>query len=142
MDIKKMLETHKEIDDNINMKLEEIAQLRALAERCTIRITGETRSAGNYSDKVGRNAAKMIDLEHKIDADIDRLVDLKERIMSLAATLGDDSERIVIERHYILHESFEAIADKLGYTPRHVHRLHRSALARLEERCSADALLA
>jgi DNA-directed RNA polymerase specialized sigma subunit len=133
MDIKRLLESHREIDHGIDLKLEEIAQLRSLAERCTIRITGETRSACPASDKVGRNAAKIADLENKIDADIDRLVDLKEKLLDIAAALGDENERVIIERHYILHESFEAIAEKLGYTPRHVHRLHRSALAHLEE---------
>lgn len=133
MDIKKMLESHKEIDDGINLKLEEIAQLRALAERCTVRMTGESRSPGSHSDRVGRNAAKIADLENKIDADIDRLVDLKEKLMYFVSALEDERERNVIERHYILHESFEVIAEKLGYTPRHVHRLHRSALAHLDE---------
>lgn len=133
MDIKRLLESHREIDRGIDLKLEEIAQLRALAERCTIRITGETRTACAASDKVGRNAAKIADLEHKIDADIDRLVDLKEKILEIAGTLTDENERMIIERHYILHESFEAIAEKMCYTPRHVHRMHRSALAHLEE---------
>ncbi|MCR4779542.1 MAG: hypothetical protein K5876_00455 [Ruminiclostridium sp.] len=135
MDIKKLLESHRDIDRGIDLKLEEIAQLRALAERSTIRLTGESRSSG-YSDKVGKNAAKIADLENKIDADIDRLVELKEKILYFVKALSDENERIVTERHYLLHESFETIAEKMNYTPRHVHRLHRSALAHLEEHFS------
>ncbi|MBQ9483760.1 MAG: hypothetical protein IJU82_06170 [Ruminiclostridium sp.] len=132
MDIKKLLESHKEIDDDINLKLEEIAQLRALAERCTRRITDMGGNTGTPSDRVGKNAVKIADLENRIDARIDELVDLKDKIMYFVSALEDDGERVVIERHYILHESFEVIAEKLEYSTRHVMRLHRSALDHLE----------
>lgn len=133
MDIKKLLMSHKEIDDSINLKLEELAQLRAVAERCTVRISNESRPVGTHSDKVGRNAARIADLENKIDAQIDELVELKEKIMYLVAALDDDNERIVTERRYILHESIEQISEKLGYSPRHISRMLTSALVHLEE---------
>ena len=133
MDIKKFLESHKEIDDSINLKLDEIAQLRALAERCTAKIGSESRSVGTHSDKVGKYAAKIADLENKIDAEIDRLVDRKDEIMYFVRTLDDANERIVTERRYILHESIEKISEKLGYSPRHISRLLSSALEQMEE---------
>jgi len=133
MDIKKFLESHKEIDDSINLKLDEIAQLRALAERCTAKIGSESRSVGTHSDKVGKYAAKIADLENKIDAEIDRLVDRKDEIMYFVHALDDANERIVTERRYILHESIEKISEKLGYSPRHISRLLSSALEQMEE---------
>ncbi len=135
MDVKKLLASHREIDDRINLYLEEIAQLRALSEKCTARISGNdiSRPKGTYSDKVGKNAAKIADLEIRIDKEIDRLVDLKEQIMGIAALLKDNTSRAVIERRYILHETWEQIADKLGYTSRHITRLHNAAISDLEE---------
>lgn len=133
MDIRKLLESHKEIDDSINLKLEEIAQLRALAERCTVKISDESRPVGTCSDRVGRNAAKIADLENKINAQIDQLVELKEKIMYFVTALDDENERNVIERRFILHESMEQISEKLGYSPRHIHRMLTSALAHLDE---------
>ncbi len=133
MDIRKLLASHKEIDDSINLKLEELAQLRALAERCTVRITDESRPVGTHSDKVGMYSAKMADLENKINAQIDELVELKEKIMYLVGALEDENERNVIERRFILHESIDKIADKLGFSSRHVHRMLCSALSHLDE---------
>ncbi len=135
MDVKKLLASHKEIDDRINLYLEEIAQLRTLAEKCTLRISGEPFSGakGLHSDKVGQNAAKIADLEIRIDAEIDKLVDLKEQIMDMVSQLKDPTERAVIERRYILHETTETVADKTGYTPRHIRRVLNSALQHLEE---------
>ena len=133
MTIKELLASHKIIDDRINCMLDEIAELRALAERTTVRISGESRSRGGHSDKVGANAAKIADLEIKIDREIDRLVDLKDHILEVVASLDNETERTVTERHYILHETWETIAEKLCYTPRHVIRIHNKAVARLEE---------
>ncbi len=135
MDVKKLLASHREIDDRINVCLEEIAQLRALSEKCTMRISGNDiyRPKGTYSDKVGKNAVKIADLEIKIDREIDRLVELKERIMEIVSSLDSDTGRAVIERRYILHETWDQIADKLGYTTRHISRIHNDAIKRLEE---------
>ena len=133
MMIKELLASHKVIDDRINCMLDEIAELRALAERTTVRISGESRCRGGYSDKVGANAAKIADLEIKIDREIDRLVDLKEHIIEVVSALEDETERTVTERHYILHESWETIAEKLNYSPRHIIRIHNKAVAHLEE---------
>lgn len=132
MEVKRMLASHKIIDDRINLKLDEIAHLRALAERATMRIGGRKGNNGSHSDKVGKYASKIADLEKKIDRDIDRLVSLKERIMEIAASLDDYNERNVIERRYILHESLNEISEKMGYSIRHITRIHNQAMEKLE----------
>ena len=137
MNVKRFLESHKETDDRINVGLEEIAQLRALAERTTryISFDGGSRPKGAVSDKVGNYAVKIADLEAKIDREIDRLVDIREQIEEMASSLGDETQRNVIMRHYILHEPWELVAEKLCFSPRHVMRLHRQALEKLTEMC-------
>lgn len=132
MDVRRMLALHKALDERINLKLDEIAHLRALAERATMRIGGTKGKKGSYSDKVGKYASKIADLEKKIDSEIDRLVTMKERIMDIAASLDDDLERNIIERHYIMHESLTDISEKLGYSLRHITRVHIRALEKLE----------
>ena len=133
MNVRKLLLSHKEIDDRIELGLEEIAQLRCLAERVTVRTRlGENGPSGGYTDRVGTYAVKIADLERSIDRDIDRLVDLKETIMKMVASLGDETERMIIERRYILHENVETIAEKLCYSPRHIARLHKNAVEKLE----------
>lgn len=133
MDVKRMLLSHKHLDEKINLGLDEIAHLRALAERASVRLGGGSRPKGTHSDKVGKYASKIADLEKKIDREIDRLVSLKERIIDIAASLEDDTERSVIERHYILHENFTDISEKLGYSIRHITRIHNRALEKLEQ---------
>ena len=144
MNVKKFLESHKEIDDRINLDLEEIANLRALAERTTryISLDGSGGKNGTKSDKVGNYAVKIADLEAKIDREIDRLVDIRDQIAEMISVLDDETERTVIMRHYILHEPWETTAEKLCFSSRHVQRFHKQAIDRLEERFGNDILIA
>ena len=132
MNIRKLLESHKEIDDRINLGLEEIAQLRALAERVTQRFTFLGSTGSGNSDRVGNYAVKIADLELRIDREIDGLVELRERIMNVVSALGDSTERLILERRYIMHEGAEEIGEKLGYSSRHVTRILRKAITKLE----------
>ena len=134
MDVRKLLGSYKEIDHRINLDLEEIAQLRSLAERVTKNTSlCESPGKGGHSDRVGNYAVKIADLEIRIDREIDRLVDLKERIMTMTSSLDTAAERLIIERRYILGETIDTIAEKLGYSPRHITRMLSKALEKLAD---------
>ena len=84
MDIRKLLESHKEIDDRIELCLEEIARLRSLAEKVTSCISPDaSRGKGGHSDRVGNYAVKIAELEIQTDKEIDRLVELREKILKI-----------------------------------------------------------
>ena len=93
----------------------------------------ESPGKGGHSDNVGNYAVKIADLEIRIDREIDRLVDLKERIMAMTASLDTATERLIIERRYILGETIDTVAEKLGYSPRHITRMLRKALEKLAD---------
>ena len=143
MDIRKLLESHKEIDDRIELCLEEIARLRSLSERVSSCISPDvSRGKGGHSDRVGNYAVKIAELEIQTDKEIDRLVELRERIMKIVSSLDNNLERTVIERRYIMHESNEKIAERLGYCTRHITRVHRIALAKLEKMYNSEEKIA
>lgn len=143
MNIKELLVSYKLIDDRIELALEEIARLRSLAERMTQCISFDGRGGkGSHSDRVGNYAVRIAELEINTDREIDRLVDLREKILKIVSSLDDDVERIVIERRYIMFENNEAIAEKLGYSLRHIVRVHKSALANLEKMYNSEEQIA
>ncbi|MBO6232155.1 MAG: hypothetical protein J6O50_16465 [Ruminiclostridium sp.] len=143
MNIKELLVSYKLIDDRIELALEEIARLRSLAERMTQCISFDGRGGkGGHSDRVGNYAVRIAELEINTDREIDRLVDLREKILKIVSSLDDDVERIVIERRYIMFENNEAIAEKLGYSLRHIVRVHKSALAKLEKMYNSEEQIA
>ena len=42
--------------------------------------------------------------------------------------LSNINEKILLQARYILNETWEQIAERLGYSVMHTHRIHRSAL--------------
>lgn len=131
-EIQNFLNRHYEISQSIDAKLEQMEKLKRLAQKITAGPFTESRAAGGYTDRVGRTSAKILDLENEINEEIDRLVDAKIGIRELILTLPNETMRVILERHYLLHEGWERIAEKLGYCPRHITRLHRRALEMLE----------
>lgn len=133
MNIREFLNQHLEINNAINSKLEQIAELRRLGASAPSPIFSESRSIGVHSDRVGRTAAKIADLENEINKEIDILVDLKYKIREIIAAVTDSIRRTILERHYLLGESWEVIAEKVGYSTRHITRLHNQAIEELEK---------
>lgn len=42
--------------------------------------------------------------------------------------LTNTNEKILLQARYILNETWEQIAERLGYSVMHIHRIHRAAL--------------
>ena len=89
---------------------------------------------GNVSDKVGRTVAKIVDMERKIDRDIDDLSALRDEISKTINQISDTDIRTVLEYRYINGWSWRRIAAKMHYTEKHVTGyLHRKALHEVEK---------
>ncbi len=138
MNIKELLNSHYETNHAIESKLEQLAELKSLASKVTVSTFSESHSQGTHSDRVGRTTARIIDLENEINDEIDRLVDIKIKIRATISSLSDMNYRIVLERRYILNESWERISEKMGYSPRHIIRMHNRAIDILESSYSPE----
>lgn len=123
---KEYLSQYRTLDVEINSKLEQVTQLRALAAKVSPS-TG-FGAAGGISDRVGKTVAKIVDLENEINDDIDKLVELKREIRSRLATIKKPLHRIILEEHYINGKSFEKIGEKLNYSKMQICRMHGTAL--------------
>jgi len=71
------------LEQRINSKVEEVASLRKLVTKATASIHAERVSGTKQHNPIEKVIVKMIDLEYEIDADIDRLVDLKREIIGV-----------------------------------------------------------
>ena len=133
MNAKEYLNRYRHINSYIDCKLEQIAQLRELATR--ISPTAMFDKNGNVSDKVGRTVAKIVDLEHEIDVEIDKLIGIREEITGTISQIENIDIRTVLEYRYINGWSWRRIAAKMHYSEDHVAcYLHRKALHEIEKR--------
>lgn len=126
MTAKEYLSQYRTLDIEINSKLEQVEQLRALAAKVSPS-TGFGASGG-ISDRVGKTVAKIIDLENEINDDIDRLTDMKADIMRQINAIKSSAYRTILEEHYFRDKSFDEIGEEINYSRMQICRMHGTAL--------------
>lgn len=94
----------------------------------------------SYGERIGTNPnrnleapfvktiEKIWEREQSLNEKIDRLVDLKTEINAAIDKLEDVEERLLLKYRYFKNESWEDIAMDLNVSYRTVHRIHASAL--------------
>ena len=128
----KYLKRYINLDREIERKLEEVARLRAKLTRVTEVFTAEPKGGGSIYGKTEEILAKIVDLEKEIDADIDRLVAIRDGIKTIIEAVEDNRERLLLQYRYLDGRTFEEIAVQMNYSWRQIHRLHSQALTNLK----------
>ena len=94
----------------------------------------------SYGEKVGTNPnrnkeapfiktiEKIWEYEQKIDAKIDRLVDLQAEINAAIEKMENQEERLLLKYRYLKNETWEDSSYELNGSYRTVHRIHASDL--------------
>ena len=83
------------------------------------------------TDRIGNIVSKRCYIQDKIDQKLDELICLKEQIENAISGL-DPNERLLIRLKYCEGLTWEEVAVRLNYTWRHVHRIHKNILQKLE----------
>ena len=128
----KYLKRYITLDREIDRKLKEVGRLRSKLTRITQVLTAEPRGGGSIYGKTEGILAKIVDLENEIDADIDRLVAIRDGIKTIIEAVEDDREKLLLQYRYLDGKTFEKIAVEMNYSWRQIHRLHSKALTNLK----------
>ena len=128
----KYLKRYINLDREIERKLEEVARLWSKLTRVTEVFTAEPKGGGSIYGKTEEILAKIVDLEKEIDADVDRLIEVRDSIKSIIEAVEDDRERLLLQYRYLDGRTFEKIAVQMNYSWRQIHRLHSKALTNLK----------
>ena len=128
MGSKEFLNKIRYIDMMINCKLEQVAELRSMLLPGAIRYDKDKVQTSNNADSISDTVSKIMELEEKINTDIDELVELKSVARENIERMENDVEKVILYKRYFNNESFENIAVECGYSWRHIHRLHGEAL--------------
>ena len=119
-----------ELDQEINRKVDRLGDLYASVTKCTAQLTG---MPGAHNDRAfEERMEKYLLLRDEINADIDRLIDLKTEICNAIDSLPKEKHRNVLERFYLQGMSCREIGGELGYDTHYVLRLKREALKLLK----------
>lgn len=114
-------------DRRIKIKIEELHQLQLNVDQIIPQTTGErvqSSNKGNFTKTVD----KIVDLQNKINSEIDSLLELKSEVRNKINQLSDERFIVVLTDYYINCKTWEQVAKDNNYTDRHVYRLHGLAL--------------
>lgn len=79
-------------------------------------------------DSMLRLIAKVDSIERDIVKELDQLISMKTRISKEIEQVQDATAKDILYQRYVSCLSFEQIAVNLGYSRRHIDRLHGRAL--------------
>ncbi len=128
MTAKEYLSQAKYLDARINSKIRQVGALNDLATNATSALSGMPRNPNHGRSTMADCVTKIVDLQTEINADIDALVDLKREITRTIKALTDTEYQTILERRYLVFDSWEKIAAGMGYDLRYLLKLHGKAL--------------
>ena len=132
MNTKEYLSQAYRIDQKINSKIEQVSSLHDLATKATQTLSDMPGSATRNVHRMEDVILKIIDFENEINAEIDRLVDIKHEISCLINSVPNQEEQTLLELRYLCFKTGEQIAVEMGYSVQNIYKLHTRALKNLE----------
>lgn len=130
MKVEDWLESVGKLDELINAKLEERAQVLSLATRMGAEMDGMPHAKGSVSDPVGGGAVKLALLAEELDRLTDQYVDQKAEVVKALEQLPE-REYGVLHRYYIRYMTLESIAEDMGKCYTQVWRIKKHGIALL-----------
>ena len=124
---KEYLKSIRTLDIAIKVKKEELYRLKLNIASLSPQTTGERVMNSSTSDMMS-TVDKIVDMQAVINAEIDRLVNLKEEARSKINQLKDTRYVSLLTDYYINCKTWEQVAEDMEYDLRWVYRLHSRAL--------------
>ena len=116
------------IDQRIKSKIEQIRNLRELAEKVNSAFRDITGSGNQNKQKMECAIVKMLDLENEIKKEIEDLIDLKRKIISMIKKVKNFEYQTILELRYLHFKKWREIAAIMGYGVDNIYKMHKNAL--------------
>ena len=133
MTAKEYLQQIKRLDTRINLDLRELQHWRDLSSRISsVNFNATGSSTRGIEPPFVKCLDKIMELEEKINAEIDKLIDLKSEILNSIHSLENEDYQSVLEMRYISGFAWGRIANEMHYSVRWIYKLHDAAIAELQ----------
>lgn len=130
---KKFFQEIRNIDKQIDVKCEQLEQLKALATKVTATMSDISAKPSGVSRSMENSVDKIIMLQNELNADINRFIDLKREANGIIRQIQNEKYRRVLESRYLLGKTWESIAVDMDMTYQGVCYLHGGALQEAEK---------
>lgn len=138
MDAKDFFQQIRHVDKQINMKYEQLEQLKALAIKVTANISESSARVSGPARGMENTIEKIIALQEELNTDIDRYVNLKRAANEIVRQIRNEKYRYILVNRYLLDKTWETIAAELQMTYQGVCHVHGKALQEAEKFLEKD----
>lgn len=131
---KEYLNSIKRIDKEIKKKTSEIYQLKTMALSITVATDSERVQSSGDKDRLGATVAKIIDKEKEIDEEVDKYIDIKQKIINQINNMSQESYSDILYYRYVACMKWDDVMDNTHISHSHIFRLHGQALMEFEDK--------
>lgn len=130
---KQYLDQLRVIDTKINQKMEELADLMTAATSTGAIDYSKDRVQTSPQNAQENRICKYVDLDAKINREIDEFVDIKHRVTEEIQELNVDYYIKILFKVYVQYKTVKDAANEIGLSYQYVRDLHKKALKAFEE---------
>lgn len=116
------------LDKRIKNKERQLDWLRSHAAYVSPRVTEEAKVPSGTKSRVEEAVVRIVELEDEINAEIGRLMQLKQDIGIAIRSVNSMECETLLEMRYLTFLGWEDIAMQLDYSHDYIYHLHRKAL--------------
>ena len=131
MEAKEFLGRYRRIDSQIDRLLERKERLIAKITSAPSQSSGGAASSGVH-DRIGDGTVALIHYEERINAKIDQLIAVQDKIEDVLSHIDDDHAEL-LELVYLDGKTLVQAADELHYSYRQACRKHGKALQQVQD---------
>lgn len=112
---------------------EELSEWQSKAEGLSSKLSGMPSGTGD-GDALPRAVEKIVELQEQINRLIESLADMCHEREVAIDSLPREMWMLVLRYRYLLCLTWEQVCGRMHYSWKHVHRLHKDAIAYLSEK--------
>lgn len=112
--------------------MEEVAALRADAERVSAGLAGMPCAPGPNIDRLPRAVERINAAQKELASQVERCLDTRAEVLHALATVEYGAGREVLRRRYLLGQTAEQVGAVLCVVPRRVQQMQARALSELK----------
>ena len=132
MTAKEYLSQAYSIDHLIKAKLQQAQSFYSLATYMSPTVSDMPGSGSQNIHQMGDAVAGLIDIKNEIDAELKRLIELRQEIMKAISQVDDFTCQTLLELRYLCFKGWDEIAEQMGYESKYIFKLHNTALKKVE----------
>lgn len=133
MTAKEFLMKLPKMNNEINQKQTRLSTLRSVAYNTSPNLSADVVQRTRDKRPLESIMVKIVDLDREINKCVDAFVDYKAVVWEQLDKLTDEREKQILWLRYAEEKTWNNISTILYLTPRHIMRIHKSALNNLEK---------